>query len=157
MTRTYDVYRTNGSATRLLGSMVLDPTVIGERPNLMHAFFDPRLARTFIVDWERNARQILSRLHRESLARPTDKALGSLVRALLEYPGVPESFRHPDFTAPSEPTFALRFRRETHELAFLVTVTAFSVPQNVTLDELRMESYFPLDKSTEEACRRLAG
>jgi hypothetical protein len=31
-----------------------------------------------------------------------------------------------------------------------------SAPQNVTLDELRMESYFPVDTKTEEACRQLA-
>jgi transcriptional regulator with XRE-family HTH domain len=157
MTRTYDVLKTNAAAMRVLGAMIVDPSALGDRPNLMRAFFDPRLARTFILDWERNARQILSRLHRESLARPTDKALAVLVRELLEYPDVPESFRQPDFTAPSEPTFTLRLRRGDRELAFLATVTAFSVPQNVTLDELRMESYFPLDQTTAKDCERMAG
>ena len=38
----------------------------------------------------------------------------------------------------------------------LARITAFSVPQNVTLDELRIESYFPLDEATMRACERFA-
>jgi hypothetical protein len=34
-------------------------------------------------------------------------------------------------------------------------VTAFSAPQNVTLDELRLESYFPLDEATLAVCEQL--
>jgi hypothetical protein len=157
MTRAYDVLEANAAATRVLGGMIADPSAMGDPPNLLRALFDPRLARPFVVDWAQKARQLLSRLHRESLARPTDAPLASLVRALVEYPDVPDTFRHPDFSAPSEPSFTLRFRRDGLELAFLATVTAFSVPQNVTLDELRMESYFPLDADTAKACERLAG
>jgi hypothetical protein len=57
---------------------------------------------------------------------------------------------------PSEPTVALRFNAGGLPLAFLSTVTAFSAPQNVTLDELRIESYFPLDDVTASACEALA-
>ena len=156
LTRTYDVQKANAAASRVLGGMLLDPAALPEKPNLMRALFDPKLARTFVVDWEKNARQLLSRLHRESLARPLDVALASLLRALLEYDGVPESFRQPDLSSPSEPVFTLRFRRGGLALSFLATVTAFSVPQNVTLEELRIESYFPLDEATADACKRLA-
>jgi hypothetical protein len=156
LTRTYDMLRANAAAARLLAAMVRDPAALGDPPNLMRALFDPRLARPFVGDWERTARLLLSRLHRESLARPGDDAPAALLRALLEYPGVPASFRLPDFTAPSEPTFVLRLRRDDLELAFLTTVTAFSAPQNVTLEETRIESYFPLDDATARTCERLA-
>jgi hypothetical protein len=33
---------------------------------------------------------------------------------------------------------------------------AFSAPQNATLDELRIESHFPLDEATTRACERFA-
>ena len=46
-------------------------------------------------------------------------------------------------------------RRDDLELAFLTTLTSFSAPGNVTLDELRIESYFPLDEATERACGAL--
>jgi hypothetical protein len=41
------------------------------------------------------------------------------------------------------------------ELAFLTTVTHFDAPQNITLQELKIESYFPLDDETAAACETL--
>jgi len=146
----------NRATSRLLGRFTLDPSALGDRPNLMHLVFDPRLARSFIVDWERTARTFLSRLHRESLAHPNDEVLADLVRALLDYPGVPATFRQPDFSEPSEPMFTVRLRRDGVELAFVTMVTVFNAPQNVTLEELRLESYFPVDDATAAACEELA-
>src|SRR5579883_2458180 len=80
LTRTYDMLRANAAAARLLAAMVRDPAALGDPPNLMRALFDPRLARPFVGDWERTARLLLSRLHRESLARPGDDAPAALLR-----------------------------------------------------------------------------
>jgi hypothetical protein len=38
----------------------------------------------------------------------------------------------------------------------LTTLTVFNAPQNVTLEELCIESYYPTDDATTEACERLA-
>ena len=54
------------------------------------------------------------------------------------------------------PRTRLRLRRGEIEVAFLVTATVFSAPQQVTLDELLIESSFPLDVSTRAVCMRLA-
>ena len=156
MDHRYDVLRTNVGAMRLLTRMVLEPAALGARPNAFHTLFDPRLARPFVLDWERTARVLLSRLHRETLARAGDAELASLLRSLLEYPDVPESWRQPDFSIASEPVLTVRLRRDELELSFLTTLTVFNAPQNVTLEELRIESYFPLDDATERACERLA-
>jgi transcriptional regulator with XRE-family HTH domain len=155
-TRSYDILKGNRAMTRVLGRFVLDPAAMGNPPNVMRMLFDPRLSRTFVVDWERSARLVLSRLHRDSLSRPGDATLSGLLRALLEYPDVPESFRQPDFSVPSEPTFTVRLRRGDLELAFLTTITVFSAPQDVTLEELFLESYFPIDDATALACERMA-
>jgi transcriptional regulator with XRE-family HTH domain len=156
MNRLYDVLRANAAATRVLGAMTLEPAAIGPTLNAFRVLFDPRLARPFIVDWEKVAAMMLARLHRESLARPDDGELAALVRELCAYPDVPRSFREPDLTAASEPCLVIRLVRGELELAFLTTVTAFNAPQNVTLDELRLESYFPLDDATRATCERLA-
>lgn len=154
--RAYDVVRANGGGTRLLMRFVADPRALGARPNVFALLFDPRLARPFILDWDRVAHALVARLHRETLAAPEDRALAALLRSLFEYPGVPESWRQPDFSAPSEPTLTLRLRRDDLELGFLTTMTVFSAPQNVTLEEIRIESYFPLDDATARACARMA-
>ena len=154
--RCYNVLQRNEATRRLLSRVIADPTALPARPNMLHVLFDPRLARGAVVDWDRTARVLMSRIQRESLARPGDTELASLVRSLFELPDVPPGFRQPDLSAPSEPTVVLRLRVEAVELAFLSTVTAFSAPQNVTLDELRIESYFPLDEATARACERFA-
>ncbi|MFO0549898.1 MAG: helix-turn-helix transcriptional regulator [Polyangiaceae bacterium] len=155
--RRYDVVQMNAAAQRIFPRFVADPSAVGDGPiNVYHMLFDPRLARSFIHDWENVARGMLSRLHREFLERPADVELGALLRSLTEYEGVPRDWHSPDFTRASEPCLSFRLTRGELELGFLTTITAFNAPQNVTLDELRIESYFPLDEATRRACEALA-
>jgi transcriptional regulator with XRE-family HTH domain len=153
--RHYDVLRMNAGAARLLRRFVADPSVSATPPNVFLAVFDPRATRPFIVDWERVAHAMIARLHREVLARAGDAELASLLGTLLAFPGVPASWRQPDFSVPAEPVVTFRLRRDSLDLAFLTTITSFSAPQNVTLDELRIESYYPLDDATAAACEAL--
>jgi transcriptional regulator with XRE-family HTH domain len=156
MDHRYDVLSTNRGAMRLLTRFVSEPAAVSTPLNVMHLLFDPRLCRPFVTDWERVARTLLSRLQREYLTHPSDAALGALMRSLLAHPDVPEAFHMPDLSTPSEPTLTLRLRRGELTLAFLTTITVFSAPQNVTLEELKVESYFPLDESTARVCERWA-
>jgi hypothetical protein len=154
--RQYNVLRTNGGATRLLAHFVADPTALPSTINVFALLFDPRLARPFLGDWARVAHALVARLHREALMHPNDARLGALLRSLFEYPDVPESWRQPDFSVPSDATLTLRLKRNDLDLAFLTTLTIFNAPQNVTLEEVCIESYFPLDDATAHACERLA-
>jgi transcriptional regulator with XRE-family HTH domain len=153
--RIYNVLRANVGATKLFSQFVLDPQAMTAPLNAFALLFDPNLGRSFVVDWERTARLFLSRLHREVLARPDDEGLRALLDSLFRYDAVPESFRHPDFAVESEPLMTLRLRRGEVELAFLTTVTAFNAPQNITLEEIRIESYFPTDDATRLHCRNM--
>ena len=49
----------------------------------------------------------------------------------------------------------IEFRAGDISLRFLTTITEFNAPQNVTLEELRIESYFPTDDQTRELCQTL--
>ncbi len=157
--RGYDVLRPNAAAARLLARFTADPRAVPTPPARINVFamlFDPRLARAYVVEWSRVAHALVARLHRETLARPEDTRLAALLRGLFEYPDVPESWRQPDFDIPTEAAFTLRLARGGLELAFLTTITVFSAPGNVTLEETKIESYFPLDDATTRACERLA-
>jgi len=154
--RHYQVLRTNEGGSRLLARFIADPGALPTPPNVFAMLFDPRLVRRFIIEWERVARAMVARLHRETLAKPADAGLAALLRSLFEYPDVPEDWRQPDFSTPSDPTLTFRLKRDNLELAFLTTLTVFNAPQNVTLEELCLESYFPLDEATARACERIA-
>ena len=154
--RKYDIVRLNEGASRLLPLFVADPGALEPPLNAMALLFDPRGARPFVEDWPQTARSMLSRLHREVLASGGDAELGALLNRILELPDVPASWKQPDFGIPSEPTLMVRLHRDPTRVAFLTTVTTFSAPQNVALEELHLESWFPLDEKTAETCTRLA-
>jgi transcriptional regulator with XRE-family HTH domain len=153
--RKYDILRLNGGASRLLPCFVAEPEALQPPVNAMALLFDPRGVRPFVEDWPQTARAMLARLHREVLASGGDAELGALLHRLLELPGVPASWKQPDFGLPSEPTLPVRFRRDEMRVSFLTTVTTFSAPQNVALEELHLESWFPLDDQTADTCARL--
>ena len=154
--RTFDVLRANGGATRLLARFVAVPEALGANTiNAYRLLFDPRLARPFIVDWAKVARTLVSRLHREVLLHPTNGALAEVLRSLFAFPDVPEAWRQPDFREPNEPSLIIRLQRDDLRLSFLTTLTSFNAPGNVTLEEIAIESYFPLDDETRDALSRL--
>lgn len=154
MDRAYDVLRMNKSANQLLASGL--PEQDG-RINAIRAIFDPEMLRPMMVDWPIAAQELVSRLHRECLHRPQDRRLNALLESLFDYPDVPQSWRRPDFALGNHATFAFRFQIDGMRLSFLTTLMQFSAPQNITLEELQIESYFPLDEQTEALCMALQG
>nr|WP_295768661.1 helix-turn-helix domain-containing protein [Rhodoferax sp.] len=156
MNLAYDVLRTNGAAQRVFSHFVQEPERLSAPLNLFALVFDPQLARPFIQNWPQVGRHMMTRLHREALGRPNDGRLWALLDAVLAYPDVPPAWRQPDFSSTGEPTFSLVLQRGALVMRFHMVVTAFSAPQQITLDELRIESYFPVDDDTRLACENLA-
>jgi hypothetical protein len=156
MNLAYDVLRTNGAAQQVFSRFVQDPARLPAPLNLYALVFDPQLARPFIQNWPQVGQHMMARLHREALSRPADSRLWALLDTVLAYPDVPQAWRQPDFSTSGEPTFSLVLKRDALVLRFFMVVTAFSAPQQITLDELRIESYFPVDDATQLACERLA-
>lgn len=150
------IVRSNRAAPTVFGAFIGEPAALPAPLDMFALVFDPRFLRPFIVDWEPFAHGMVARLHRENLQRGGDARLIQLLERVFAYPGVPRSWRHPDFSRTAQPTLTIRLARGDLRVGFLVTVTVFSAPQQVTLDELRIESCFPLDDATRRLCARLA-
>ena len=75
---------------------------------------------------------------------------------MLAYPGVPKQWRLRDLESAPAPVLTLVFRSRCGELRFFETITTFSMPRDVTLDELRIECAFPADDRTAAICTELA-
>lgn len=155
MDSSYNLVKPNRSATRILQMFVANPSSVVPPVNLLEMIFNPELSRPFVVGWEVSAHKMLARLHRETLEKRHDKGLRSLLDKLLAFPGVPSAWCHPDFSFNCEPTATLTLEKGDWHFSFLMTMTSFSAPQNITLEELKIESYFPIDKSTEMKCKEL--
>lgn len=150
------ILRASKGSAALFGEFMAEPTVRPDPLDMVSLLFDTRLLRPFVVEWETLAHALVSRVHRENLLYGGDERLTGLLDRALSYPGVPETWRRPDLSLGSSPALTFRLARGEMRAAFLVTVTVFSSPRHVTLDELRIESCFPLDEATRSLCSRLS-
>ena len=118
--------------------------------------FDPRWVRPYVQNWDAVAEALVRRVHREAVGGILDEGAAAIVDEILSYPGVPRRWRTPDLTTPLVPLIPVRFAKDEYAFNFFSTVTVLGTPQDVTLQELRIECFFPSDASTAEASRQLA-
>lgn len=60
-----------------------------------------------------------------------------------------------DPPAPQLPIVPVRFAKDGRRFDFFSTVTTLGTPQDVTLQELRIECFFPADEQTRQAARSI--
>jgi hypothetical protein len=133
-----------------------EPEPPAQSSDMFDLIFNPLRARPFLVDWPRVAQHMLARLHREVLQNPADARLAKLLDRVMHYPGVVDEWRLPDFGTEAASTLRIELCRGDMKMNFMTTLTTFAAPRMVTLEELRVESYFPLDRGTRQACERIA-
>ena len=151
----WNILMSNEGSGRLL-NLFLEPSAIAALgpPNAMRLFYHPRGMRPFIVNWKDTAGALIQWLHRDMLRGHPDTA--RLLDELLSYPDVPREWRTLDLDAPAAPFLAVELARDDTHLTFFSTLTSLGVPYDITLDELRVECFFPADEGSEALMRRLA-
>lgn len=154
MNRSWDIVRTNGAATRFFG-LLLGARAAAGPANVLRMMFDPRGLRPFVANWEAVAEALVHRVHREAVGGVPDAPTRALLAEILRFPGVPAAW-HTARPAPVLPVVPVRFRKGELELDFFSTVTTLGTPQDITVQELRIECFFPADERTQRAARRLA-
>jgi transcriptional regulator with XRE-family HTH domain len=155
--RAYDVVMSNAATMRLFG-LFLAPDEVAAlgRPNLIRTTFHPRGLHRFVQNWAEAAPTLLGRLHREAQRLPSSDPLHRLLEEVAAYPGVPSLYRPPNVDRSLPPVIALHLKRGEFEARFFGTITTVGTPQDVTLQELRIETFLPADAATEELARRIA-
>jgi len=125
-------------------------------PNAMRLMFHPRAFRPHIVNWEATAASLIQWLHRDALSGFADTETRALLQELLSYPDVPRHWRTLDLEASTAPFLPIEFSKDELSLRYFTTLTSLGTPHDITLQELRIECFFPADEATEAASRRLA-
>ena len=111
--------------------------------------------RLFIVNWQEFVGPLIQAIHREA-AHGTNPAAARLRDELLAYPDMPARWKVADLRAPSAPVLTMRLKRDDACFAFFSTLTMLATPRDLVLEQLRIECFYPADRATEEAARRLA-
>src|SRR5262245_27335047 len=150
--RRWNLLRANNGAGRmvtfLLGGVPAGPV------NLADALVAPDVLRPFIENWEDVAVHFLRSVQADAIADATAETAELLAR-LTAYPGVPSLSR----VAPLEthtPVLHIHFRKGEPAFSVFTTIAPLGTPQDVTLQEIRIECFFPSDAGSGEVMRRMA-
>jgi transcriptional regulator with XRE-family HTH domain len=153
MDRHWNLLTANGAAAWFFGLFLELPK--DRPPNILRLMFDPAGMRPYVANWEQVAEALIQRAHREALGGAPDAATVGFIEELLAYPGVPKRWRSPGLLAVPRPYLALDFRKGSLSMSFFSTVTTLGTPLDVTLQELRIECFFPADDQTAASVRAL--
>ena len=155
--RSWNILMKNDASKKII-SHFLDEAALSQlspdgRPNFMRTMFHPNGLRPHVRSWARTGPILIGRLRREAAAYPGSPSK-SLLRELLQ--GTPTTFIPGIDDAPLAPTVALELEIGGEVLRLFNTLTTFGTPQDVTLQELRIELSFPADDASDALLRRWA-
>jgi hypothetical protein len=151
---------TNSASLRLFG-LLDDPLALWTRScgngpqNVLKLSFHPQGLQPYISNWESLGLSMLNRLRREAAAAPQSGS-GALLNELLSYPTVAEQWKHPDWEQPLSPVLPMEIRKGELGIRLFTMIASFGTPQDITVDELRVETFFPADPDTEMLLQKLA-
>lgn len=152
--RHWNIRMTNRAAARctrfLLGR---DP----DEPNMIRLLLDPDGLRPLMPNWEETVGDLIRHLHSRIAAAPLDEGSAELLEEVRAIPGVPDRWQVREIGLSTTPLLTTTFRKDDVELRFFSTLTEFSAPLDVALDELRIECNFPADDATANECRERFG
>ena len=147
--RYWNTLRMNSGTRHFLGRFPICDSV--NPHNGVRFVFHPKGLRPFIENWESAAARIIQRVHREAVANPSDETMKCFLEELLSYPAVPSRWRVLDLDDLPPPFLTIDYRWNNSTLRLFSTITSFGTPQDVALQEMRIESFFPADEATRAA------
>jgi len=115
--------------------------------NLADALLAPDALRPLIVNWREVALHFLRGVRADALADGTTET-AALLQRLLGYADVPRISDIPAIDDVPEPVLSIHFTKGETELKVFTTLATLGTPQDVTVQEIRIECFFPADVVT---------
>jgi transcriptional regulator with XRE-family HTH domain len=142
--RHWTLMRANGGARRLVGFL------FGSLPegevNLADTLLSASALRPFVVNWREVALHFL-RVVQADAALDGSPETAALLARLLSYEGLPALAEAADLDG-GIPLLPIHLRKGDVSLALFTTIATLGTPQDVTVQEIRIENFFPLDEAT---------
>jgi transcriptional regulator with XRE-family HTH domain len=155
--RHWNLLRANRGAEKLV-EFLTGPIADGphaEPVNLAVALMSPEGLRPLIVNWPEVASHFLRGVQNDANmdGAPEKIALLTRLSALAEQTPPAEALPPEEAALPVLP---IHFRRGDTSLRLFTTIATLGTPRDITLEEIRIEFFFPMDEATETTCRRWA-
>jgi len=147
--RRWNLLRANAGARRLVSFLTGGPPAAPEPEtpiNLADALLAPDALRPLIANWHDVALHFLRGVQADALQDGTAET-AALLERLLAYPGVPRVAQLPAEGGP-DPVLAMHIAKDGIALRLFTTLATLGSPQDVTVQEIRIECFFPADEAT---------
>lgn len=151
-----DANEAAGAFTVFLSEGPPPPPPPGKQPNLLRNLLDPKGLRPKLANWEEVARYLVSTTYAEILADGGEPKALAFIEEIMAYPDMPASFRKLRFEDRPPPVLTLDFIVGDKSLSVFTTIATLGTPQDVTLQEVRIECFFPADDRSDALFRSLA-
>jgi hypothetical protein len=109
----------------------------------------PEGLRPVIANWEEVALYFLRGVQADAHADSSPET-ADLLRRLLEYSEVPALSEVPRPDEDQPPVLPVHFRRGETSLRVFTTIATLGTPRDVTLQEVRIEFFFPMDDTSAQ-------
>jgi transcriptional regulator with XRE-family HTH domain len=152
--RHWNLLNANAGAVRLVEFLV-GPLAADAKINLADALVGPDALRPFLVNWAEVVRYFIRSVEADA-ATDGSAETSALLTRLMSYEGVERLHKARDAKPSSGPILALHFRKGELALQLFTTIATLGTPQNVTVQELRIECFFPMDSATAATFRAWA-
>lgn len=125
--------------------------------NVIRLTLDPNGLRPWLANWEEVGADLLQWVQREAMGDGPGSEAAALLAELTALPGMREASAVPNLDRRALPFLPLTLRKDGVELNLFTTITTLGTPHDVTVHELRLESFFPADEASATWFRQRAG
>ncbi|MCW5752591.1 MAG: helix-turn-helix transcriptional regulator [Alphaproteobacteria bacterium] len=148
--RAYNLQDANSAAGRLL-AFLLDspPGADGQPVNLVELLLAPDGLRRSLANWETAILWLVRRLRAELVMEGGHRGLSELVARAMARPEISALMAAAPVEADQAPALNLRFERKGQRLEIFSMIATMGTPLDATLQDIRIEFFFPADPETE--------
>lgn len=151
--RLWNLKMTNGPATMLM-KWLLDMPEHQDIPstgiNLLKLMLDPMGIRKYVTNWESICDELLHWVQKEAMNDGPGSEATSLLKELILFPGVHAAMQTSNLDPQTLPFLVKTIKKGNVELNMFTSITSMGASHDVTVHELRIESFFPADAMTAD-------
>jgi hypothetical protein len=124
--------------------------------NVLRLMLDPNGVRKYLQNWEAVCSDLLHWIQREAMSDGLGSEAANLLSELSSLPGIKAATQSANLDARALPFLPMQIRKDGVELNLFTSIATMGTPHDVTVHELRIESFFPADEPTARWFRQRA-
>lgn len=160
MDRYWNLIQSNRVSQRLINWLINSEDLqhlfyIDGKINLMRLMLHPQGLKPFVANWEETASHLIKRVYREAITNDKSQQPRQLYQEFMTYPDVPQLWKLSNSHTWQLPLLTVNFFKDGLDFNFFSAIATLGTPQDIMLQELRIETLFPADEITQNNLTKL--